>query len=428
MPAREAAPRPRRRPSWSIKLAALLLSTLLCLGLLEVGFRLAGYEAIHDVYSKPEVFWRHDALLGWAHERRARGTYVGPRPFPVAFRAAVRINSLGLRGPEVADLPAGGRRLMVLGDSQVAGFEVADEKTYARLVEERLGTGLAAPVQVVNAGVRGYGTDQAYLYYRERGRALRPGVVVLHHSPNDPEDNVTLHRMRRPFGKPAFALRPDGSLRPVGRPVPEYPFCSEYRADARGGARRVDTARGRAFCWAQTRLADHSALFTFATMRLRRNPRLVRSLYDLGATRGGTARTATTAPSGPAPAPAEGPPPAPDAEAAPAPSGGGEAAGGPRSPEAGEYRNRLTSTLILELAAAVEGDGARFVLLVDHGDLRSLDEQRFASEGVDVVHLDEALGPDPNAVRFPNDGHLNELGHRRVADLLASRLQEVLVR
>ena len=40
---------------------------------LEVGARLAGYQPIHDVYSKPSKFWQKDVLLGWSHEPGAAG-------------------------------------------------------------------------------------------------------------------------------------------------------------------------------------------------------------------------------------------------------------------------------------------------------------------------------------------------------------------
>ena len=93
-----------KAPVWAKKLALLAASSVLVLVVAEVVLRLAGYRPLYDVYSKPELFWRHDPLVGWSLQPGATGTYVGPRPFPVEFRARVRINSLGLRGPEIGQL------------------------------------------------------------------------------------------------------------------------------------------------------------------------------------------------------------------------------------------------------------------------------------------------------------------------------------
>ena len=81
-------------------------------------------------------------------------------------------------------------------------------------------------MRVINAAVRGYGTDQSHLWFRERGRELGADLVIAVFSANDFEDNVTLHRARRPFGKPAFALRANGTLELVGVPVPRYEACA----------------------------------------------------------------------------------------------------------------------------------------------------------------------------------------------------------
>ena len=56
------------------RLGLVFASLLLTLGLFEIGLRLAGYEAIYEVYSKPSIFWIHDELLGWRHEPGASGS------------------------------------------------------------------------------------------------------------------------------------------------------------------------------------------------------------------------------------------------------------------------------------------------------------------------------------------------------------------
>jgi lysophospholipase L1-like esterase len=405
------APKGRRSRlgSWAQKLGLLAGSTLVCLLVLEVAFRIAGYQPIYSVYSKPELFWKHDARLGWVLQPGASGTYVGPRPFPIEFRAKVRINALGFRGPEVTPVPPGGRRVLLLGDSQAAGFEVAEDQTYAALTARQLSAALGAPVQVENGGIRGYGTDQSLLWYEEHLRALHPDLVVFHATGNDPEDDTTLHRMRRPFGKAAFALAADDSLHPVGLPIRSYPLCSAYRLDAAFKVVRIDGGKARAFCWVQTRLADHSAFLTFLSTRIERNPRLVKALYGLG-TPEEQARPISPPPAAP-PSPSPSPTPPPTAATVP-----------PVVNPALDYAHRLTTTLILRMASEVRRDGARFVLLIDSADLAPLDGNALRAAGIEILPADAPLGADQTTFRFPNDGHLNVAGHQRMADFLAPRL------
>jgi hypothetical protein len=41
-----------------------MVSVLLTLAVAEVGIRMAGFQPVFDVYSKPSLFWIHDRLLG----------------------------------------------------------------------------------------------------------------------------------------------------------------------------------------------------------------------------------------------------------------------------------------------------------------------------------------------------------------------------
>jgi lysophospholipase L1-like esterase len=408
------------------KVALLALSVILTLGALEGVFRLFGYRPLYDEYSKPDAFWVRDRTLGWTLKPGTRDEFVGPVPFPVEFRTKIRVNSLGFRGGEIADLPPGGKRVVVLGDSQAAAFEVPERQTYEAVLQRRLSTALGTPIQVINAGVRGYGTDQELLYYRKRVRQLDPDIVVLHLSANDFDDNTTLHRTRRPFGKAAFAMRPDGSLDLVGNPVPSYPQCSAYRLDNAYRVRRVDSLRHRSFCWMESRLTDRSALFSFLITRIRTNPTLVDWLGGLGTPGdqelpGPTQEPPKRAPvtSTPSVTEASSPPTSSSAppETAPAP---------PTTVPVTDYRVALTSRLLLQLASEVEQDGAEFVIVTQDADIAGLDTAAFERAGTNIVRVDQALGPDQNAVRFPNDGHFNARGHRAVAESLATPLSYLL--
>jgi len=367
-------------------------SILATLGVFEVALRWMGYEPIYAVYSHPEIFWQEDPLLGWAHTPNSESVYVGPRPWPVEFSAPVRINSLGLRGPEITELPENGYRVMVLGDSLVAAFEVPWQQTFSALLEAEMNREFDFPVQVINAGVRGYGTDQSYLYYKERGSLLRPDLVIFIHGGNDAADNITLHRMRRIFSKGALSLQPDGGLELTGYPIPDYPLCSEYVLDASYHPQRVDTRFESALCTAQTLLADRSALFTFLSNRIRLRPDLLIVLYKLGS-------------------PDEG------AEAGTAQINAG------LSPDEWDRlsheapRFALTAGILHALAREVRANGSELILPVIPKGWVHLDPTEFRSDGVATIDINEDL--ERREVRYEHDSHMNPRGHALIARLLA---------
>ncbi|MDP7075728.1 MAG: GDSL-type esterase/lipase family protein [Myxococcota bacterium] len=369
---------------WKRRLALLVLSVVagaLPLGLAEVALRLAGYEAIYDVYSKPSLFWQHDALLGWSHTPDSSGVYVGPRPWPIEFETPITINSLGLRGPDLQPRQPRELRILALGDSRTAAFEVPYEQTFTALLERSLTERLRRPVRVINAGVRGYGTDQSLLYFRDRGHRLDPDVILFLSANNDPTNNMTIHRMRRPFGKAAFALGPGGALELKGYPVPRFPHCSSWIMTSDFQPRRTDGVVNRVACHLQMRVADHSALFTLAAMRIRQNPRLLQRLYRLGVPKEARKIDAPTAPF------------------------------------------ILTSRLLRELSAEATRHGAGLAVFLTADQAPKLDTAAMDAAGirVEIVHRNLEEGIDSRSIRFLNDSHYNEAGHR----LLAARMEPV---
>jgi hypothetical protein len=365
--------------AWFARLATVLLlpavSIALVLALFEVALRIAGHRALHEIYSKPTIFWQHDDLLGWRHQPNASGKYVGPRPWPIEFESRVSINSLGLRGPEVPAPMLGEARVLLLGDSMVAAFEVDHEQTFAAVLEQELRDRVGGPVRVINGGVRGYGSDQSYLFFRERTRSLDPDVVVLFHSGNDPADNTTLHEMRRPLGKPAFALTSGGGLELRGSPVPTYPMCSDVRLSARFEVSKVDTLPGRVMCHVQMALLDHSALFSLITISIPWDGSLLGSLYRLG--------------------------------------GASSTAGAQR-----DYASQLTMVILLALADEVTRRGAELIVTGFPSHLVQLDLDRLAERGVEIISLDALESAPAREVRWHHDSHFNPEGHRRLAAVL----------
>ena len=418
----EEAPRSRRRRARTvaIRLLTVAIAVVATLGVVEVAFRLVGYRPIYEEYTDPDSFYVADAMAGWSYRPGATWEFIGPRPYPITYRSYVRINSLGLRGPEPAPVPAGGARVLALGDSWTSGHEVEENETFSAVATGLLSSRIGVPVQVINAGVRGYGTDQALLFYRERLRQLHPNVVLYYYT-GIAGRNVTLHQMRRVFAKPAFVLGPDNTLHLIGQPVPDYPRCSEYRV-VDGAARRIDGARHDAICWLQMNLADHSAFFSFVVSRLQRNPALVNTLYHLG----------IYDEAGQNPPIEEFRPPAPAPPAPPAPSAGSPAPAGPSPmaaappPPAPDYAHRLTSVLISQMADDARSEGARFVLMGEDVDLNQLDLAAFDQQGIPLIRVDPAFTPDSEKLFVPHDGHPNALGHRRIGELLADQLEPLL--
>jgi lysophospholipase L1-like esterase len=93
-------------------------------------------------------------------------------------RIRLHINRAGFRGDELA--PRGDAlRVVVYGDSFIQGAFSELPHTFAKRLEQHLADGLAAPVEVVNAGVAGYGPDQVLRKMAHELPILRPDLVIV---------------------------------------------------------------------------------------------------------------------------------------------------------------------------------------------------------------------------------------------------------
>jgi lysophospholipase L1-like esterase len=87
------------------------------------------------------------------------------------------VNSEGFRGEELRR--DGSLRVVVYGDSFIEAEFATLPETFAKRLEERLGAALQRSVEVVNAGVNGYGPDQALRRFEDEAARLRPALVVF---------------------------------------------------------------------------------------------------------------------------------------------------------------------------------------------------------------------------------------------------------
>jgi hypothetical protein len=112
---------------------------------------------------------RANQRRGWEMVPGLHYTYTHP----------VRVNALGLRGPELEARRPGERRVLVLGDSFVYGQGVAEEDTIPALLQARLAARTEGPVTVVNGGHRAYAMHQELGLLEELGERIQPDDVLV---------------------------------------------------------------------------------------------------------------------------------------------------------------------------------------------------------------------------------------------------------
>jgi len=87
------------------------------------------------------------------------------------------VNSEGFRGDALRRDPE--LRVLVYGDSFVEADYTPLPETFTKRLEVRLASALARDVEVVNAGVAGYGPDQELRRFEDEAGRLRPAAAVV---------------------------------------------------------------------------------------------------------------------------------------------------------------------------------------------------------------------------------------------------------
>ena len=229
-------------------LGSLLLSLLVAEALVGV--------VTPQVSRRPQV-WQFDAQLGWAHIPSSGGTFVAPE-----FEVEVRINAEGLRDRDYARAkdPAA-RRLLAFGDSFIEGWGVEVEESVSKRLEARLQKNADRPVEVVNFGVAGYGTDQELLFFEKTGRRYGADRVLVFFYGNDLWNNALPTGIGSERGyKPFFRPGPGGRLQLGGVPVKKHPFWDREKVELPWGARL------------QRHLGEHWHLYVLARKAWNRPP------------------------------------------------------------------------------------------------------------------------------------------------------------
>ena len=348
-------PPPARSRRRGLDALLVIGSVLFALVVAELVLRALG-QTPFVVNPERAKFWVHDETLGWRHRPDRSGVF---RKDP--FEIRVSINSAGLRDDEVPrEKPPGRKRIVVLGDSYTWGFGVEQADIFTEILERSL-----PGVDVLNAGVSGYATDQQLLWLQREGMDFEPDLVLLVFTGNDEHDNAQ-HLVYGIYHKPKFVVR-DGDLVLTHVPVPRA------------------SAPRRWMYW----LGQRTALFGL----------LGRVRYTvIGAVRNRI-----------------------DRETRARETAGGETVEAPslRPPE---ERFEVTLALIEEMKRTANAGGARFGMMIHghgwvagyHGRYWEMVET-LKRLGHEPFVLEECPDYDKQGMMIPKDGHWNEKGHRLVA-------------
>jgi hypothetical protein len=151
---------------------ALFLFVVVLVGL-EVALRAfdpIGIVYLYDVRRYFKTMLVADERYSYIHAPNTEGALNGE---------AVRFNSIGLRGAEVPPNKAPGTfRLLVLGDSVVLGWGIAEEAMFAQRLQRKFDAA-RQPVEVIAAGVGSWNTRTEFEFLRHVGVDFEPDALLL---------------------------------------------------------------------------------------------------------------------------------------------------------------------------------------------------------------------------------------------------------
>lgn len=338
-----------------INLSLIIVSTLFTLVLSEIGLRLFGFSPMY-VSPERDRFWKYDSVLGWAHQPGQEGIFETPQ-----FRTAVHINENGLRDrPHSYERQDETERVLVLGDSFAWGYGVEELERFSQLLEKSL------DVEVINAGVSGYSTDQELLWYRSEGIKYETDLVIVVVAGNDVGDNEQ-QLVNTIYYKPKFVLE-DGQLVATGYPVPKT------------------SPEGRLIY----SLSQRSALAYFLTQRYFD----LRSLYRKAKVNSNYESSSASG----------------------------------LSTESKSFQ--LTVALLDKMRNTAEARKAKFMIVATDRWWNSPSNEIYKdfintlrAEGFLVLDVESLPGFNPEKMLIPNDGHWNQSGHEFVAEKIKALIE-----
>ena len=158
----------KRKPIFTLLLTAIAM--LVALVILEIGLRIL--RPLNDAMYQSDAELIYVAVPNARSVNRLSSENGGED-------VVLRFNDVGYRSGASVSSDADTLRVAVYGDSFVEAWYTAEDETFVQQLGRRLGEGLGRPVEAINAGIRGYGPDQALLRMKREVALLRPDVLIL---------------------------------------------------------------------------------------------------------------------------------------------------------------------------------------------------------------------------------------------------------
>lgn len=161
----------RKYGRFSRRISTLSITTL---GVLLTGLLMA--EATVRIFAPRPVTVHSEGLFEPDPPRRFRLTpgHNGFLSNIIEFETSISINTLGLRGPELAEKKNSSRRILVIGDSFAFGWGVEQDETFVALLGQEL-----QDTETVNAGVPGFSVVDEVDWFERYGLEQQPDLVLL---------------------------------------------------------------------------------------------------------------------------------------------------------------------------------------------------------------------------------------------------------
>lgn len=140
---------------------------------LTYGFKNAGLRLTYDAVPQDGYF------------KFKPNTYVTQGPLP-HLRIRSRINNIGLRGNDVqVSRPERSVRVVTLGGSSTFGYHARDDHTYSALLQKRLERRFDGKVEVINAGVPNFDSENILNIFRNEMIEYSPDIITMYTGYND---------------------------------------------------------------------------------------------------------------------------------------------------------------------------------------------------------------------------------------------------